>query len=212
MGLRKWIDKFCSKMDGGKPYSQIIQELHNEIDNLKISQNKDINLILTENERLHKEINEQKKTRLKLEDALTKSKEEIVGLENENKKLYRQLREQNEYIPNNIGVYNEDCIIQFIIRIIQQSSLLVLSNEKTKDDTLFFYNEKLEELLTLMNVEVINQVGIKYNSKFAKIVSTIEVEDDNLVDCIAESIDAGFMKDGKVIKPQEVIIYCKKMI
>ena len=127
-------------------------------------------------------------------------------------KLYRQLREQNEYIPNNIGVYNEDCIIQFIIRIIQQSSLLVLSNEKTKDDTLFFYNEKLEELLTLMNVEVINQVGIKYNSKFAKIVSTIEVEDDNLVDCIAESIDAGFMKDGKVIKPQEVIIYCKKMI
>ena len=153
-----------------------------------------------------------KKTRLKLEDALAKSKEDIVGLENENKKLYRQLREQNEYIPNNIGVYNEDNIIQFIIRIIQQSSLLVLSEEKTKDDTLFFYNEKLEELLTLMKVEVLNQVGIKYNSKFAKIVSTIEVEDDNLVNCIAESIDAGFMKDGKIIKPQEVIIYCKKMI
>lgn len=210
MGLREWIDVICSKMDGGKPYTQIIQELHNEIDNLKSSQNKDINLILTENERLHKEINEQKKTRLKLEDALAKSKKDIVGLENENKKLYRQLREQKEYIPNNIGVYNEDSIIQFIIRIIQQSSLLVLSDEKTKDDTLFFYNEKLEELLTLMNVEVLNQVGIKYNSKFAKIVSTIEVEDDNLVDCIAESIDAGFMKDGKIIKPQEVIIYCKK--
>ena len=173
MGFREGLDKLCCMLDGGKPYTQIVQELRNEVNELKCLQNKDINLLLKQNERLQKEINEQKKARLKIDEALAKSKEKIIGLENENKDLYKQLNEIKGHIPNNTCGYNEDFIIQFIIKIIHQSSLFTHCDEKNKIDTLYFFNEKLEELLSLMGVDVLKQVGIRYNSKFAKIVSTI---------------------------------------
>lgn len=137
----------------------------------------------------------------RLKEYITAHKEKMAEMDQVRVRLEGQVEQRAK------GMFCD--IVKNILPVIDDLDRAIeAARDSHKDDSLYegvvMLRKSLMKVLTMQGLEMIDCLNKPFDPEVAQAVSAMSVDDDDMVDVVVEQLSAGYMFEGRVIRPAMV--------